>query len=226
MSRFKLILLGVFAALAVGATGASAAFAADAGQELTKVPTKTGFSAVSGVGTLKAGTSTVTCKAGSAAGKVATKTTVKEAVVKFTECESAESKKACKASVHSKGAGEGEVVTTKLKGELGENESTETTTLLLKPEVGTEFVTLEANGCTIQTKVTGSVAGEVTETNKNVAKDKLEFKTAGGKQSFKEFENAADTKSTASLKAFGVEATEETSDENTFEEAVEVKSGE
>ena len=184
------------------------------------------FKSTSGAGVLTVAGIKVKCKKDKDTGEITGTGTVGKVVVTFEECTSTKEAKECK--TNSPGAKAGEIVTKELKGELGtvaKAEAASEVGLLLEPASGTEFVTLEKNECIIETKVTGKVAGEVTPVKKLQTTGKLEFKTVEGKgekQSIKKITTEAGKKEEPSLKAFGLTATEETSDENTFEEAVEV----
>lgn len=208
---------------------------------------KKGFTSKEGISTLTVAGKKVECKADTDKGELTSKESVTKVVVTFTGCEIEViiNKLPVKCAISSKGIANAkkEIVTVSLKGELGEVAPAEATTevgLLLEPESGTEFVTLNATGepCnTIETKVTGQVAGEVTPLALAVKHNVVFALNTEGKQKIKKFERSfakhctggvncvEDGEVKPKLTAFGLEATFVSTDENTFEESVEVLKG-
>lgn len=208
----------------------------------TEVVGKKGFTSKSSTSTLKAGTNTVTCTSDTDKGELLGKESVQKVVVTFTGCKvKATNKKGEKVEcpISSKGIAntKGEIVTASLKGELGESaESATGVVLLLEPESGITFVTLNATvTCeTPETKINGQVAGEVTPLGLGLT-DKVVFanKIKSLERSF-ELHCAGGVECTAGkedqvvkprIEAFGVTATFETTDENRFEQEVRVLAG-
>jgi hypothetical protein len=204
----------------------------------------TTFTSTEGKSTLKAGTFTVTCEKDTNVGELLGKESVANVVVTFIGCKIGICPISSKGIPNSKG----EIVTVSLKGELGEVAPAEATTevgLLLEaesPELSKEFVTLnetvkpECEKPTPQTKINGQVVGEVTPLAKSF-KDKVIFALSGGKQKIKTFERSfakfckggpeckEDGVVKPRLEAFGLEATFESTDENTFSQETEVLKG-
>lgn len=241
-STFRKILVCLVAVFALSAVVASAAFAQDLEQKfvLTKPGVMLGIKGESGAATLKAGTSTVTCMNSSNGGEIEGTTKVKGVVVTFTKCTSAESSKKCSGvAINSTNEpkGSGTIKTTSLKGELGEGvaqaEVAGATVLLLEPPENSEkikeFVTLEANGCTVTTQVTGTIAGVVEKTGKKLKvgeKAPVVFKEAAGKEQVTELERSVGNAIVKpSLKAFGVTATQTVTSETSFEQELEINPG-
>jgi hypothetical protein len=229
---FRKTLVCLVAVFAMSAMVASAAFA-DVGQELTKATASEKFTGKSGIGKLsvpKAGI-TITCETDANGGQTsATKptTNVEKVVVTFKNCVAEKGGAKCK--VNSPGAKEGELITSSLKGELSEvSKGTvdEAAALLLEPEEAAKgFVTIAKTECNPETKVTGSIAGEVTQPAKPSKTVNVDFKVSAGKQAITQVERSVgDALVTTKLSAFGFEATEETLDENTFPTAVELTNG-
>jgi hypothetical protein len=208
MKRFRILglaLVAVFAMSAVAATAASAL------PEYSKFPVK--FTGTSGTSVLKAGGTTVTCTSDTAEGTIATATTTTSKVT-YTKCTGPFS-----AECKSPGAKGGEIKTAELTGTLGYlNKTKKEVGVLLKPKTGTNFVTIECFG--IKTETTGSIIGQVTPVNTKSTKSKLVFATKEGKQALTKFEGESGTNV---LKAFGSEATLETTEEITAAEELEIK---
>jgi len=237
MSKTRVTLLTVLSVFAVAAVSASAAMA-DVGQEFVyaEKAAKLGIKGKSAAATLKAGTNVVNCTSSSTIGKLEGTTKVTAVVVTFTGCTS--SKGACsKKAIHSVGAAAGTIVTKSLKGELGEGVTQASingkVVLLLEPpenaETLKEFVTLEANECTIKTQVTGTIAGVVEKTGAKIkvgATRNLVFAEEGGKQQVTALERSVgDALVKTGLKAFGEVATQVVTAAIGFEQEMEITAG-
>ncbi|HZL16120.1 MAG TPA: hypothetical protein VFG23_00115 [Polyangia bacterium] len=242
-------LIAVFALGAIAASAASAVTDPTTQQQFVekngKEVIKKGFTSKEGISTLSvplAGT-TVECKADTDKGNIDAgwNESVEKVVVTFTGCKVKVTvekvKQECpinsiKEKVKAK---EGEIVTVTLKGELGESaESATGVVLLLEPASGIEFVTLAATGApckTIETKVNGQVAGEVTPlalglTDKVVFENKIKvLERSFAKHCTGGVNCTEDGEVKPKLEAFAFPATFASTDENTFEEKVEVLPG-
>jgi hypothetical protein len=237
MSKIKLMLLSIVAALAMSAVVANAALA-EAQQEFNKTPVKTKVTGTSGAAVLTAGGQKVSCKEDTNSGKAGLGS-IKNITVIFKGCSSENAKTKAKCEVQSKASkgGAGVVETNELSGELGEVAAAEAKSevgLLLVPASGNVFVTLEGTCLQVNpTAVEGSIVGEVTPTKTLSTEGKVVFALTKAAQSIKKFERGRaeiggkeDEKVTPKLTVFnGKAATEETTDTNTFEEALEVLPG-
>jgi hypothetical protein len=171
------------------------------------------FTSISGPGVLAVAGTEVKCKKDKNKGEITSTTTVGKVEVTFEECKVKGNAKECALA---------NIATTKLKGELGEGapeEDASEVAVLFEPEEGTTFATIPATECNVETKVTGKIAGEINRSGANT-----EYLLAFGlnpakKQRIKTFERSAgDAVVAPSLKAFGLEATEETNELILFEE--------
>jgi hypothetical protein len=142
------------------------------------------LTATTGATTLLAngGTETVTCSSGTGSGEVAAAKEIGQLVLHFTGCTSSgATKSGC--SVKSIGAtAEGLISTQTLRGLLGLVLPGSTVGLLLLPSSGKKVTALAGNGCTVETTVTGSVAGELSPVGRSQTTGKLVLSTTGGKQ--------------------------------------------
>ncbi|HLH13564.1 MAG TPA: hypothetical protein VKV16_02155 [Solirubrobacteraceae bacterium] len=208
MKSIKILGLALCAVLATSAFAAASALALP---EYSK--TKVKFTSTSGESILKTGGTTVTCKKDTDTGEITT-STESTSKVTFTECTGPFG-----ASCNSPGAKSGVIETASLTSKLGYiNKSKKEVGELLKPTSGTNFVTIECFG--IKSETTGSVIGRITPVNTKSTKSTLSFKESGGKQEVTKFEGESGTNT---LKAFGEEATETSTDEITTAEALEIK---
>jgi hypothetical protein len=124
--------------------------------------------------------------------------------VTFHECIAInESNEGCTAK--STGATPGSILLNTLKAELGSIKTSEAGSgvgLLFEPETGTELATLEAR-CTSESRLTGSVAGEVLPVKQAVFTLKVPFNVVrSGLQTIREIA-VLGTRKTPSLTAFG-----------------------
>ena len=181
-----LIALVALAVNLVGAAGASAAAPEFHPGTLSL------FTGESGTGALEtSSTSAVTCTSDLVHGFITGPKTVGSVIVTFHGCES---KEGSGCVVHSTGlpapVGGGLIVTHILKGELGSVKTTQAASgvgLLLEPETGTAFVSLEGSCLLVSpSPVAGSVAGEATPLNTTSKDGKVIFIGSKGSQNIKE----------------------------------------
>jgi hypothetical protein len=167
-----IILAGALGLNALAATSVQAAL-----PEFTVLPSIKKYTELISPGTDKAGGNTVTCEGGSATGEITGMRTVGKITFKLKGCVSSGSGgSGC--PINTPGAGEGELVSTTLKGELGTVKASEALTLvgdLAEPETGKKWMTLVANKCTPEVSLTGTIAGEVGPVNKLTTKGFINF---------------------------------------------------
>jgi hypothetical protein len=134
--------------------------------------------------------SKIECSAGTASGEVTGPTTTKNNITKFTGC------KASGFPCNSTGAGEGEIVTKKLEGELGDVKVGTPGVRLFDEGTGKggELAAFSCAGGAIAVKVKGSVigqlsgaAGNVVSEGKFASSNTLAFAEAAGIQKFNKF---------------------------------------
>lgn len=174
----------------------------------------------SGESKLFAGGNVITCKKDKNVGGLSSATTVWNVVFTFEECE-ATNTKAEKCKVNG-----GTIVTNPLTGTLGEIADPKTVGIDTESEeTGKAFVKL-TGACIVETSVTGSVICEVTPINISQLTGTINCKVTGTPphQLFESiaFESGGALDSEDHLSAFGVKAAEETTDEVTYSENVEV----
>jgi len=147
----------VFAMSAVAASAASAAL-----PEFKPVPTKKKFTGTGGESSWSFSGEKVTCKKSTMSGEITSATTLGGAVLKFTGC-SWKTAEGAECPLKSKTGGKEEVVTAKLKGELGTTkESGRPVALLLTPAEGKVWATLESTcGYGGIANLEGSLAGTI-----------------------------------------------------------------
>jgi hypothetical protein len=224
MKIARLAGLMAIAILAVGLVAASAAFAEPAFNPASGQT----FTATSGEGKLTAsnGTNIVKCKKSSSTGNVSSSTLVGGIVVHFLECQSSGNSGSTFCTVKSVGAAEGLILTQTLHGILGlilPKTGTGVGLLLLPSTAGSKkFVTLAGNACTVETQVTGSVAGEVSPVGVSQTTGTLKLALSGGKQAIKDFDLSSGGLVKPELTAFSTEATEEITAGITYSVATEV----
>jgi hypothetical protein len=160
--------------------------AASALQPEFKPSTKQGFTGASGAVRWENDEIAITCAKSTSEGEITGATTMGSVVLTFTECYATKSGTRC----YFKSAGAknaGEIITDKLKGELGEVAKAEAESkvgLLLQPEVKTEIARLEsACGSPL---VTGDIAAEVTPVKTSGKTLDLAFVGADGSQKIRE----------------------------------------
>jgi hypothetical protein len=224
MKLARLVSLALVTVFAIAAVGASAA---SAFPEFKVLPSVKTFKGESGVGLLTASSEEVKCTTDGNTGEVTTMDSVGKVTVTFSGCKVTNKKGTCTIkSTNTSTAGL--IVTNSLRGLLGEvaaSESTSKVGLLLEPESGVTFVTLEKTAApceSIETAVEGTLAGEVTPINASQTTGKVVFLAPSAKQRIKEITVLAGTKK-PKLTAFGIAtATEETTETNTFGGNIEV----
>jgi hypothetical protein len=215
LNRTSLAVLVALLALAVMASAATAATT----PEFKPVPTNKKFTGSSGTVTWVWGGLELTCEHSSLTGEITSARKVGSAKDVFTGCKALASGGSSDCAIRSVGAKEGEIATVSLDGELGTtSESSSGVVILLQPESGSSWSTLERNNCTGETKVTGKLAVEVKDLGKkqttnelvSIAKPVNTIVLDSGKESF------------AELEAWSTTLELGFSDEVKFEEAVEV----
>jgi len=158
----KVIRLAGLAIVAVLAVSLAVASTASAGVYLFS-PGSVGatFTGLSLAGTLRAGGNSIECKDDVNAGTIANVHLLGPFDIKFTSCVSnGQTLSGCAAN--SPGAAEGEILTKTVHALLGlvlPAVGLGLGGLLVLPTSGKVFVTVEANNCTKETTITGSVAG-------------------------------------------------------------------
>jgi hypothetical protein len=221
MKIARLAGLMLVAVMAVSLAVASAAFA-----EPEFKPTGGTFTGVGlGTNTLAAGGNTISCTANSTKGTISSATLAGGVVVTFTGCKSTGSG-GSNCTAKSVGAVEGTIATSTLHGVLGLILAKGTGTgvgLLLLPVANKKFVVIAGNTCTVETTVTGNVAGEVSPVGKSQTTGKLSFAAgASGGESVKSIDLSTGGTVTPEIEAFGAIASQTTSEDLTFSVAVEV----
>jgi hypothetical protein len=171
---------------------------------------------------LDAGTESVECAEGTSAGEVTSTDALGKVVLKLTGCTETSGSGTC--TVKSPSAGEGELVTHTLKGELGTAKSSEAASdvgLLLEPETTKKVMTLASTKCSPETTVSGSLAGEVLPISVKQSIGWVTFATTSKKQDIKNITVLSGAK-TLELEAFGSTATEEAINELEFGGEIEI----
>ncbi len=231
MRQFKMLGVALAAVLAMTAIAAASALAQPEflnSSGNTSI-TKKMFSGSAGAGELVGvGGAGVVCSGGSSLGEITGASTVGKVTVLFTGCENKEKTKKCTSK--QSGSTAGDIETTSLSGKLGAVSLTEAASgvgLLLSPESGTEFTTVEkCIGGTGKLKVTGSVIGEVspvgTAHNGSEAKTtgSLNYEATGEVQKIKTFTGSGVNDFLAAFNS--VESGMKVNNSITFEEAIEV----
>jgi hypothetical protein len=183
-------------------------------------PTGATITGTSGTAKLVAGGNTVTCSTSGSTGTITSATLAGNVVVNFLGCTSSGSGGSNCATKSTNTSTAGLILTTTLHGVLGTT-SSGAAALLLLPISGKRFVTLEANTCTIETAVTGNVAGLVEPTGKSQTTGTLKFALTSGKNiSVMTLSTGGSTE--PALTAFSTSATEEVTEGIKFSTATEV----
>jgi hypothetical protein len=224
MKVARLVGLIVAAVMALSLAVASAAFA-----EPEFKPTGGTFTGTSSTtNKLVAGANKIVCTGNTTSGKISNAFLAGGVTVSFTGCKSSGSK-VSNCTAKSVGAAEGTITTSTLDGLLGlilAKGSGTGVALVLKPATGEEFVDIAKNGCTVETAVEGSVAGEVSPVGHSQTTGKLLFdpSTSGGSEETIKTVDLSSNGATVSpaLTAFGLPASQETTESLTFSPAVEV----
>jgi hypothetical protein len=190
---------------------------------LPTVKTLKGMGAPSTLTAAAAGIAT-SCEEAVDAGEVTGMSTIGKLVVTFTGCQVTKAEKET-CTIRSVGAKkEGEIVTHTLMGELGTTKSAEAASevaLLLLPETTKTWETLESTKCSLESKVTGSLAAEILPISEKTAFGGLNFEVSSGKQNIKKITVSSGEKE-PELIAFTVTATEELEDGIEFNGEVEI----
>jgi hypothetical protein len=216
------VLLTVIAVVAISVISVASASATT--PEFKPVPAKKKFSETGGTVTFRQAGNEYTCAKSTSTGEVTGARTVGKVAMVLKECITHGSG-GTGCALNSAGAkNNGEIVMKSLDGELGTIKTTEAPSgvgLLLKPEVEKKWTTLEANSCTGATLVTGMIAAEVPTIGKKQTTNKLVVKQGytGGIRTI--------TLDSGKLEEPGFvmwseETSVQTTDELTFEEALEV----
>lgn len=221
MKIARLVGVLLVAVMAVSLGVASAAFA-----EPEFKPTGGTFTGAGlGSNTLAAGGNTIVCTANTSKGTISSATLAGGVTVTFTGCKSSGSK-VSNCTAKSAGAAEGTIVTNTLHGVLGlisPKGSGSGVGLDLLPVANGKFVKIEANGCTVETTVTGSVAGEVIPVGHSQTTGKLVFQASAEKgESIKTLELTTGGTAKPEIEAFGAIASQATTEDLTFSAALEV----
>ena len=177
--------------------------------EFRVLPSTKTFKGTSGPLLLKAGTTAaVKCTEDTNTGEITSMDTIGKTVLKFTGCTLEGNKKICTAK--SVGAGEGEIVTKTLKGELGTVKSSEAPSevgLLIEAETSKKLIEVEKDACTpleATAPVEGSVAAEVfLPVGEEQTSAGIELAVTSGKQRIKAITVLSGEKK-PELTAFGV----------------------
>jgi hypothetical protein len=220
-ARLAGVLFATFLVVSLGASSAALA-------QPEFRPTGQTFTATTGATklTADAGEDIVDCSAGSTTtGTISGSTIASGFEIDFTGCKSSKNEGTTFCTVKSVGAGEGDINTLTLQGLLGLALQPAGTGagvgLLLLPGSGKTFLTLEKNSCTVESSVTGSVAGEVTPVGTAQKTGKLTLATSAGKQKISIIDVCAGLIKPA-LSAFSSTATEEAEASITFSATTEV----
>lgn len=166
MKPVRLAALAFAAILAVGALATSTALAST--PEFKVLPLGPKFTATSGVTVFAAATDTVTCTGDTSVGEITSMDTVGRVVIKFTGCQINTATCSAKFNSLPNIGHPGEVVFNTVKGRLGTVKTSEAATgvgILIEPETGTKFFTVEKTACTPESTTSGDVAAEVSPVN-------------------------------------------------------------
>jgi hypothetical protein len=210
------VLIAIFAMSLLAASAASAAL-----PEFN--PAKGTFKTLAlGSSILAGGGNTVTCAASTGTGEITGAMSVGKVVVKFTNCVAKNASNATCVARSSSG-GTGEIDTEQLNGLLGLILATTFTSDVgedLFPASGSVFTNIQGS-CIVTTKVTGSVAGEVTPISTLTLIGKVNFAETGGKQNITKIDLLGGVME-PELEAFSSVATEATVNDITFNVKTEV----
>jgi hypothetical protein len=179
-----------------------------------------------GADTFAFGGSTISCTTNTAKGTISSATLAGGVIVTFTGCKSTGSS-GSNCTIKSVGAAEGTLATNTLHGVLGLILPKGMGTgvgLLLLPVANKKFWTLAANTCTVETTMTGNIAGEVSPVGKSQTTGKLAFvaSSSGGGESVKDFDLSSGGLVRPELELFGALGSVTATEDVTFSAAVEV----
>jgi hypothetical protein len=191
------------------------------------LPSVKTFKSLGGGAVLTASSEEVVCETTEDKGEITNMDSFGRVLVTFHGCKLKNAKGTCTIK-STNTSSQGLIVTNLLRGLLGEVAEAEATSkagLLLEPETGVTFVTLEQTKApceSIETTVEGSLPGEVVPVNTAKSVSALIFTTKSSKQLIKEITVLAGTKK-PKLTAFGIAtATEETTDALEFSGNLEI----
>jgi hypothetical protein len=192
--------------------------------EYIKVDYPNQFTSAGRASTLKAGGESVSCTEENDTGEIASSDAVSNVSLYFNGCRSSGSGGSnCTVKSTNSSTG-GEIITNELMGAFGTVKASEASSgegLLLLPESGKQLTVLASNSCTIETAVTGQIVGEASPVGISQTTGKLAFAVTSGKQNIKDIHTLAGLVAPA-LDAFATSATDEGSDELTYEEAFSI----
>lgn len=123
-----------------------------------------------------------TCTTNTGAGEITGATTVGKVVLTYKGCTAVVGGKMC--TVKSPGAGEGEIITKTLKGQLGEvapSEANSKVGLLLEAETGSA-ISVTSGSCLSESTLDGSVIGEVPPPGRSSKFSYIDFEKSGSHQ--------------------------------------------
>jgi hypothetical protein len=220
----KRIITIALAIAAFAALNAITAASASASLPLFSPATPQNFTFTSGLSLLENNVTAekFDCLSDLGTGSITGRYTVGKVVVTFHGCTAINGKEVCPAL--NKGGKPGLIVVNTLKGELGSTKQSKTGIgVLLGPETGNAFVTLEGGKCATTAEVTGEIAGEVTPVRTLSTEGKNVFEGSAGVQAITEI-TVLHKVVKPKLVAFAglVAASENTSETLKFEKAVEV----
>jgi hypothetical protein len=211
----KRLITVVFALAAISAMTAIAPTGASASSHMFNPSGPLSFAITSGPGTLEASTGErIACPTDLGSGRITGLQTFLALVI-FHGCIGHTSGGSeCKA--HSPGQPEG-LIHIQINGELGTIKGGTGVGALLTTDLGSNFVTIEGS-CLITAAVSGTAAGEITPVGTSQTTGKLVVTGSAGKSGITEI-TVLGTVTKPKLTAFGglVEASESTTDENTFD---------
>lgn len=164
------------------------------------------------------------CTNSASTGEITTATTLGKVIIKFTGCKVEGGGRSCE--LNSSGAKKGEIITKALIGELGSVATKEAASgvglLLQVEEHGGYWAQLVLTTCLGETKLTGSMAGEIGSVGVKQLTNTLVFATTSAKQDIKHIKVKSGEVEPA-LMGWGIgKLIYEGHDELTFEEALEV----
>jgi hypothetical protein len=221
MKISRLFGLTLVAVMALGLVVASTAFTEPEFHPIGAKFTGVGL----GLNTLSAAGNTIVCENNTTSGTISNATLVGGVVVTFTGCKSSgTTEKNC--TIKSVGAAEGTIVTNTLHGVLGlilPKGTGSGVGLLLLPVTTKKFVVLSSNKCTVETSVTGNVAGEVRPVGGGlVLNGQLLFQAGTSGESIKDFDLSTGGLLQPALESFGANVSQTTTEDLDFSPLVEV----
>jgi hypothetical protein len=171
----KIARLACLMSAAIMAMSLLAASAASATEPLFKPASGQSFTGVSGTAIMSVSGNVFKCEKSSSTGAVTSSLLVGNIVVHFLGCVSSGNTKANCTVKSTNTTVEGLILTTTLHGILGLILPSGETGLLLLPISGKRFLTLAENACTVESALTGSIAGLVEPVGKSQTTGTLKF---------------------------------------------------